>query len=110
MQEKFQRAKKDAKFLKEYSDIAKERSRALELGKANGEIHKLVKKRGEGGDRLTKAAAILLICPDPITGAAALPLLAAAKIKRSKKSSDLSRVYESINNISTSLSSDELSL
>ena len=108
LQENLQRAKKDARFLREYSEIASERSQSLELGKANSEIHDLVRKKGEGGDKLVKAAAILLICPDPITGAAALPLLAAAKIKSSKKSSDLSRVYESINNLATSISSGEL--
>lgn len=87
-----------------------QRAHPLELGKANGNIRKFVTKRREGGDTLVKAAAILLICPDPVTDAAGLALLAAAKVKSSKKSSDLERVYESVNKISTSLSSGELSL
>jgi hypothetical protein len=105
-----QKAKKDVSFLNEYSKIAKERVSNLELGKVNSELHQLVKKKGEGGDKLVKAAAILLICPDPVTGAAALPLLAAAKIKSARKSSDLSRVYEGINKIASSFSSGEFSL
>ncbi len=89
--------------------MALQRVKPLELAKANKEIRQFSKKRREGGDTLVKAAAILLICPDPVTGAAALPLLAAAKIKSSKKSSDLQRVYESANKIITSISSDDLS-
>ncbi len=110
LQENLLHTKKDARFLREYAGIASERGQYLDLGKTNSVIRDLVRKKGEGGDKLVKAAAILLICPDPITGAAALPLLAAAKIKSSKKSSDLSRIYESVNKIATSLSSGELSL
>lgn len=110
LQEKIKRAKKDAKFLKEYSNIVAQRAQPLELGKVNREIRQFTKKKREGGDTLVKAAAILLICPDPATDAAGLALLAAAKIKSSKKSSDLERVYESANKIITSISSGELSL
>ena len=104
------KATKDAKFLNEYSKIVKERSKGVELGNANSEIGKFVKKRRDGGDTLVKAATVLLICPDPITGAAALPLLAAAAAKSRKKSTDLERVYRSVNEIASALSSGGLSL
>jgi hypothetical protein len=95
------RLRGDSVFLSGYSKTLVDRAKfkkLLDLKKTNSELKELARARRLGGERLTAAAAVLLITPDPITSAASLPLFAAAQImKTRRKSSDIGRVFEKVN-------------
>jgi hypothetical protein len=103
----FERLRKDSKFLREYCPILdlRNKERVIDLKKTNEKLRSLVTQKRTGGQRLTQAAAVLLITPDPITDLAAVPVLAAAQIvkMRSKKQSDVQRMMEGANRDITSL-------
>jgi hypothetical protein len=109
-----EKLRKESKFLREYCPILESRSkeRAINLKKTNENLRSLVAKKRTGGQRLTQAAAVLLITPDPVTDLAALPVLAAAQIvkMRSKKQSDMQRMMEGVtSDIASLFSLTELS-
>lgn len=103
----FQRLRNDSRFLREYGSYldSKSKERVLDLKKTNQSLRSFVIEKKTGGQRLTQAAAILLLTPDPITDAAAVPVLVAAQVvkMRSKKQSDMQRVLESANEIVASI-------
>jgi transposase len=103
----FQRLRNDSRFLREYGSYfdSKSKERVLDLKKTNQTLRSFVTEKKTGGQRLTQAAAILLLTPDPITDAAAIPVLVAAQVvkMRSKKQSDMQRVLESANEIVASI-------
>ncbi len=108
------KVRKDARLLRDYGNHieTKNRERFVELRKTNNTLRSLVTEKRTGGQKLTQAAAVLLLAPDPITGAAALPVLLAAQIKKmkSEKRSDLQRILDGANeNFTSLLSSAELS-
>jgi hypothetical protein len=102
------RLRRDSAFLSEYSKALVERSKMrklLDLKKTNNELRQLTKQRRLGGERLTAAAAVLLLTPDPVTSAASIPMFAIAQLMKSKKkASDLSKVFETANSELKSLS------
>ena len=98
-----QDARRDAKFLSEFSKRASEKP-GLNLAQTNSNLRDLVKKRRVGSQKLTKAAALLLMTPDPITDLAAVPLLVAARM--CKKTSDYEQLFEHANKVSTLLASE----
>ncbi len=78
----------------------------LDLKKTNNELRQLAKERRLGGERMTAAATVMFLTPDPATTLASLPMFAAAQLLKSrKKVSDLGRVFESANNEIKALSS-----
>jgi hypothetical protein len=93
-----ERVRKDSKFLREFAGYldSKSKERVIELEKSNEILKSLVTQKRSGGQRLTQAAALLLLTPDPITDAAAIPVLLAAQVvkMRSKKQSDMQRILE----------------
>lgn len=97
----FEGLRKDAKFLNNYSSLVSKCNsiRFLDLKKTNKILRSLIAEKRQGGERLTRAGAILLIAPDPITGAAALPVLALAQILKFKneKKNDMRRVLDRVN-------------
>jgi hypothetical protein len=103
----FDGARNDARFLRNYSDFLdrKSRERLIELRNTNDLLRSFVSKKRTGGETLTKAAAILLITPDPVTGMAALPVFLAGQAMkmRGKKRSELERIFEAANSDITSL-------
>jgi hypothetical protein len=103
------RLRRDSGLLREFGELQKEtrRDRILELKKTNETLKSLVIEKKSGGQRLTQAAALLLLAPDPITDAAAVPVLVAAQVMKmkSKKQSDLQRVLEGAHRSMSDLSS-----
>ncbi len=100
----------DSKFLKDYSNYLNSKNNAdrfLDLKETNKTLKSFVDEKRKGGERLTALGALLLIAPDPITDAAAVPVLAAAQILklRSEKKNDLTRIVESARDSLTLLSS-----
>ena len=73
--------------------------------KAKESVSGLVRERKNYGDKLLQAGAVLLIIPDPITDAAAIPVLAAGKILSSRQSSNLKDIYSDLSKTLTSLAS-----
>lgn len=108
-------ARNDARLIKEFVKGVKSKpdsSRILELKKTNKILKSFVVEKRSGGQKLTQLAALLLITPDPVTDAAALPVLLAAGIAkmRSKKQNDIQRIVEGAGSSLTSLfSSADLS-
>ncbi len=102
-----ERVRKDSRFLREFASYldSKSKDRIIRLQKSNEILKSLVTQKRSGGQRLTQAAALLLITPDPITDAAAIPVLLAAQVvkMRSKKQSDMQRILEEARNEITSL-------
>jgi hypothetical protein len=84
---------------------SKSKERITDLKKANENLRSFVTEKRTGGQRLTQAAAVLFITPDPITGLAGIPVLAAAQIvkMKSKKQSEMQRVMDGVNREITSL-------
>jgi hypothetical protein len=106
----FDALRKDSKFLQNYSGFLvskRDANRFLDLKETNKVLKSFVAEKRHGGERLTALGAALLIAPDPITDAAAVPILAAAAILklRSEKKNDLRRIVESASESLTLLSS-----
>jgi hypothetical protein len=102
------RLRDDSAFVSEYSKELLERAKIkklLDLKRTNNELRQLAKSRRLGGERLTAAAAVMFLTPDPLTTMASLPMFAAAQLMKSrKKSSDLGRVFEKAREELTALS------
>jgi hypothetical protein len=77
----------------------------LDTEKTSDHLKKLVKSRENHGDKLAKAGIALILCPDPITGVAGVPLFAAGKFMRSRQSNSLKDVYLDLNQTLRSLAS-----
>lgn len=106
----FNSLRKDSKFLKDYSNyliLKRNANRFLDLKETNRNLISFVTDKRQGGEKLTALGALLLIAPDPITDAAAVPVLAAAQILklRSEKKNDLRRIVEGAREGLTLLSS-----
>jgi hypothetical protein len=106
----FDSLRKDSKLLKDYGNylISKRKeNRFLDLNQTNKIVKSFVAEKRQGGEKLTALGAMLLIAPDPITDAAAVPVLAAAQILklRSEKKNDLRRIVEGARASLISLSS-----
>ncbi|MHB8565955.1 MAG: hypothetical protein ACYC7D_03055 [Nitrososphaerales archaeon] len=102
--------RREAVFLNEFGKRVEDSSKTLNLAETNSNLKGLVRERKNYGDSLLKAGAILLIIPDPITDAAAVPVLAAGKILSSRQSSALKDIYTDLSKALTSLSSISSSL
>lgn len=110
-----ERFRNDARLLNVCANFAKDRAnspRLLELKKTNNLLKTFVVEKRTGGQRLTQIAALLLLTPDPITDAAAIPVLMAAGIvkMRSEKRNELQRVVEGVRGNITSLLSSSSDL
>src|SRR5579875_232983 len=94
-------ARREARFLREFSERVQDSAFPLRVKETSESLKGLTRQRRNYGDSLIKAGVALLVIPDPITDAAAIPVLAAGKLLSSRQSSNLKDVY---NNLSKSLS------
>ena len=115
MGSEFDRLRKDARFFRHYSSFLdlKSRERILELRRTNAMLRSFVVEKRTGGQRLIQLAAVLFAIPDPITGAAGVPVLIAGQLTKMKSSkrTEIQRVFDGVNwNISSLISLAESSL
>lgn len=103
-------AAREAEFLKQVTTRIKDTAAPLGVKKSNESLKDLVKERKNYGAPLLKAGAVLLIIPDPITDAAAIPVLAAGKILSSRQGSNVKEVYGDLAKSLSSLKSISSSL
>ena len=106
-EEQFRDLRKTSQFVKKYGTVLKSKrmNERLDLNETKKLVNSFVISKRNGGQRLTHAGALLLISPDPFTGAIAVPLLLMAQVLRlrSKKKSDIQRILEGANGDLTSL-------
>jgi len=100
--------RKDAKFLKEEAESIAQAPEKLGLKETKSVVCDLLKSRENHGDKLTKTGVALIVCPDPMTSIAGLPLLAAGVILRSRQSIAVKDVFSNLNQEMKSLSSFRL--
>ena len=98
-------ARKNASLVKTATSLLSERQRMPSLAKTNSTLTGLVKNRTDHGKKLLALGTALLIAPDPITDAAAVPVLIAGKLMQRRHSSNLKNVYEEMHQTLSSLSS-----
>ena len=100
--------RKDAKFLKETSERVSTLPRKLGTEGTCDKLRDLVKTRKNHGDKLIKIGVAMIICPDPISSVAGVPLVMAGKLLRSRQSINIKDVFADLNQTMSSLSSFRL--
>ena len=96
--------KKNTSLIKTATGLISERSPPPSLKETNSSLKDLVKKRGDTGKKLLALGTALLIMPDPITDAAAIPVLIAGKVLQSRQGSNLKNVYDEMRQTLNSIS------
>ena len=97
--------RKDAKFVKEISERVSTLPRKLETEETCEKIRDLAKTRKNHGDKLMKIGVAMIICPDPVSSVAGVPLVIAGKLLRSRQSISMKDVFSDLNRTMNSLSS-----
>jgi hypothetical protein len=98
-----ERARKDAVFLRDFGQDIRELSKTR-LASNKDALKSLLHAKATGSPRLTKLGLALLLTPDPITSAAAVPVLIAGRIVGRRKTSDIQRIIEEANMMVSSVS------
>ena len=97
--------RKNAGMVKTATTLLSERQRMPSLADTNSSLKGLVKNRPDHSKKLLALGTALLIAPDPITDAAAVPVLIAGKLLQRRQASSLKHVYEELHHTLSSLSS-----
>jgi hypothetical protein len=100
-----QAARRNASLIKEAASLISERDLPPSFQKTNSAVKDLVKERKDHGKKLLTLGAALLIMPDPITDAAAVPVLVAGKIMQSRHSISVKNVYDEMRQTLNQISS-----
>ncbi len=99
-------AKKEAAFLKDVALTAKDTIKSPGLKGTNESLRSLSRERKNYGDKMLSTGIVLVICPDPITGAIGLPLIAAGKALKSRASISIKDVLKESRETATLLRSN----
>ncbi|MGI0092093.1 MAG: hypothetical protein ACREBS_10320, partial [Nitrososphaerales archaeon] len=97
--------KKDAKLIGEGVKIISSRPNQPKMSEANKAIRDVVRKRSNAGKNMLRLGTALLITPDPVTSAAAIPLLVGGKILHARKDANVNEVYEELRKALKAISS-----
>ena len=105
MSQSLEPMKKDARLIKNATGLLSERPLPPSLKSTTASLKGLTKKRSDHGKKLLALGTALLIAPDPITDAAAIPVLIAGKMLERRQTVNLKNVYEEMGRTLSSLSS-----
>jgi hypothetical protein len=97
--------KKNVSMIKEATSLLSERKLPPSLHETNSTVKDLVKERRDTGKKLLTLGAALLIMPDPITDAAAVPVLIAGKVMHSRHPVNIKNVCDEMRQTLTQISS-----
>jgi hypothetical protein len=97
--------RKSAVLVKDASSLIAERKPPSSLRESNALVKDLVKERRDTGKKLLTLGAALLIMPDPITDAAAVPVLIAGKVMQKRQSIGVKNVYDEMRQTLNQISS-----
>jgi len=97
--------KRNASLIKDGTSLISERHLPLSLRETNDTVKGLVKERRDTSKKLLTLGAALLIMPDPITDAAAVPVLIAGKVMQSRYSICTKNVYDEMRQTLNQISS-----
>jgi hypothetical protein len=100
--------KKNASLIRAATGLISNRPSMPSFRDTRSSIKDLTKKRSDMGKKLLTLGAALLIMPDPITDAAAIPVLIAGKVLQSRQASNVKNVYDEMRQSLSSLSSSGL--
>ena len=98
-------ARRNFTLVQEATKLLSERTKPPSLSETNRKLKDVVKHRSNPAKKLFALGTALLIMPDPITDAAAVPVLIAAKVFQSKQSSNVKDVYTELRQAMNSISS-----
>ncbi len=97
--------RKNADLIKDATRLLSERQKPPCFRETNTTVKDLVKQRKDTGKKLLTLGAALLIMPDPITDAAAVPVLIAGKMMQSRQAISVKNVYDEMRNTLNQISS-----
>jgi hypothetical protein len=98
-------AKKNVRLVREAAGLVSQRITPPRLSETNSKLKDVVKQRSNPSKKLLALGTALLIMHDPITDAAAVPVLIAGKIFQSRQSSNIKDVYEELGRSLAAISS-----
>jgi len=97
--------RKKVSLIRESASLVSQRELPPSFHKMNSQLKDLVKTRRDTSKKLLTLGAALLIMPDPITDAAAVPVLIAGKVMQARQSINIKKVYEELNSSLSQISS-----
>lgn len=96
MSEGIAKKKKEAKLIREQSNLLTTRISLPKSQTATKLAKDAVKEKSNIGKSMLKVGTALVIIPDPITGAAGVPLMAAGKILESRQGASITETYRKL--------------
>jgi hypothetical protein len=97
--------RKNASLVKTATKLVSDRDLPPSSDETNSTLKSLVKSHSTTGKKLLALGTALLIMPDPITDAAAVPVLIAGKFLQSRQSANIKDVFDEARNALAAISS-----
>lgn len=97
-------ARRDVKLVKDAANLLSTRPNPPNLAEANKVIKNIVRERGNTGKKMLKLGAALILIPDPITGAAGVPILVAGSLLHARQGANVKEVYNELRETIESIS------
>lgn len=98
-------SRRNVSLVKDAANSLAERITLPSFRDTNSVVKDLVKERKNTGKKLLTLGTALLIMPDPITDAAAVPVLIAGKVMQARQSIGVKNVYEEMRQTLSQISS-----
>jgi hypothetical protein len=89
-------ARKNAKLIMEAAGLLASREPPPNFSETNKLLREIIRERGDPGKKLMKLGTALIIFPDPITGAAGVPMLIIGKALSSNRGANVSEIYDEL--------------
>ena len=101
--------KEEARLIKEATRIVSTRPQPQKFSGANKAVKDVMREQSNVGKNMLKLGTALLITPDPITSAAAVPILIGGKMLHARNGANVKEVYEELRKTLNAISASSYS-